>query len=471
MTVLHRGKNSYFLAAPAALVNDTHETASSWAAQHIVANDAIKWVVGKYVEADNANSNGQYWSLEDLRVAQPTINNTPMNMLHKPRNVVGAWLHNEMIYPTDEAAEEANPYIEVLGAFWKYYFPEELAVVEAAFEEGNLFLSMECVAETITFDNGEREETFEYKGPFHVDYGDWNKDSSAIRKLNQPTFLGGALIVPPVAPGWKRADVKDLSNLVKCHAALAEQTFEAVAASAPHMDDTQVEGVTLELLRLYAGENDGNTVVNTVVPNTLVEAKTAVKDSLGGGDMSQKTFTEDELNEAIAAALAPVKAELDSLKESAAADEVEKRIEKLEADHAEAIEALKTQVDTLTIERDAARSEFDAFKAELEAIAAKEAEAAEVAARTEERVAKVKEVASFSDEHVAANTARWAEMSDEAFESLLLDYAAAGSKPSTEKVEIPASTAMRAADRSEGSVFDDMRSVARLSRTTDIRKV
>lgn len=91
-------------------------------------NHAIKWVIAKYVEADNPNSNGQSWSLEDLRMAQPSINYAPMNMLHKSNHIVGAYVANEMIYPTvdddSESAEEAaNPYIETVGAFWRYYFP------------------------------------------------------------------------------------------------------------------------------------------------------------------------------------------------------------------------------------------------------------------------------------------------------------------------------------------------------------
>ena len=73
MTTLIEGKNSFFLNSPAIIIDEGKDVASNWASEHIVANTAIKWILAKYVEADNANSNGQYWTLDDLRLSKPTI--------------------------------------------------------------------------------------------------------------------------------------------------------------------------------------------------------------------------------------------------------------------------------------------------------------------------------------------------------------------------------------------------------------
>ena len=211
--IVTEGKNSFYLSAPAVVLDLDRDTAADWASHHIVKNPAIKWIVGKYVEADTPNSNGQQWSLEDLRASQSSISHTPMNLAHKEQAIVGTFTASEMIYP-DYA--DANPYIETLGAFWKYYFPDELAMVETAFQQGALYQSMECIAESVTCTgpNG-CQQTFDYAGPNSPEYCEHILNRESSRQLNKPLFLAGALIYPPDRPGWKNASVNDLSALDK----------------------------------------------------------------------------------------------------------------------------------------------------------------------------------------------------------------------------------------------------------------
>lgn len=257
MTVVVEGKNSFFLGTSAILVPDDREVASNWASKHIRNNPAIKWVLGRYAEADNPNRNKQYWSLDQLRMAAPTIANGPMNMLHRPRNVVGTLVAAEMIYPAYgeneevEAASVQNPYIEALGAFWKYYFPQEYAVVEMAFNEGSLYYSMECVGDAITCAGEDGcGEKFPFMGAKSETYCEHLNHNISIKEIDKPHFLGGALIVPPERPGWAKADVRELSSLIKAHQDEAEKVYNSVRDEFQDLDEAQWEATMLSIMKL-----------------------------------------------------------------------------------------------------------------------------------------------------------------------------------------------------------------------------
>lgn len=212
MTILTESSSKIFISTQAQLLDLSRDMASSWAAKHIYEDPAKKWILGNYVEADNANNNGQYWRYEDLLISQPTISNTPMNIDHKSRNIVGTWVASEMVIPTQDNSN-LNSYIETLGVFWRYYFAEEMAKVESAYDAGTLWISMECVGDTVTCggDHGCGQE-FAYMGPSHESYCSHINDRASYRVLNNPHFLAGALILPGNRPGWSSADVKDISK-------------------------------------------------------------------------------------------------------------------------------------------------------------------------------------------------------------------------------------------------------------------
>lgn len=245
MTILTEGKRSFFITTPAILIDDSKDIASEWASDHIIKNEAIKWIVGKYVEADNANSNGQLWQFNDLLMAQPTISHTPMNIDHHSNEIVGTFVASEMVYPTDGPV--LNPFIEVLGAYWRYYFPETLKKVQAAFESGMLSISMECVGESVTCVGTESAcgETFQYMGPDHDSYCAHMREHSSSRQINNPHFLGGALILPPNRPGWKQARVNEISNLVNEDE--AHEQIKSIAKAFPDGDHAQWEALMYEL--------------------------------------------------------------------------------------------------------------------------------------------------------------------------------------------------------------------------------
>ena len=211
-TIVTETNNKIILTTKGIVLDNSRDVASSWASKHVVDNPNIKWILGKYVEADNPNSNGQFWQYDDLRLSQPTIHHSPMNIDHHQDEIVGTWVASEMMMPTQQASV-INPYIEALGAFWQWYFPEKMQEVQAAHDSGKLFISMECVSESITCggDNG-CGQTFDYQGPMSSAYCEHIQERSSYRQLNKSQFLGGALIMPGTQPGWKNAAVQDISS-------------------------------------------------------------------------------------------------------------------------------------------------------------------------------------------------------------------------------------------------------------------
>lgn len=123
-----------------------------------------------------------------------------------------------------------------------------------------------------------------------------------------------------------------------------------------------------------------------------------------------RTFTEAEhfalLTDAVQRETAGLTSEKDALSVEKA--ELQSRVDVLEAERA-----------ALTTERDNIKSEFEAFKADL-------AEKAEIEERKGERLAKAKAAADHlpEDYFTAERAARWAEMSDEAFEAAMADLVA-----------------------------------------------
>lgn len=255
MSVAYEGKNSFFIGSRAMLLDEDRDTASTWATEYIRPNPAVKWILGKYIEADNANNNKQYWTFSDLKEAQPTITHAPMNLNHHSKSIVGAYVATEMLHPTDsDQASVQHPYVEALGVFWSYYFRNEFQAVERAHREGNLFYSMECVAQSITCGGDQGcGQSFDYAGMISDTYCSHVNEFQSWKILNKPHFLGGALIIPPIKPGWNGAEVQELAKTIERNAEQAESIYESLAQEFPEQSPAEWE---LKMLTLMARAHD-----------------------------------------------------------------------------------------------------------------------------------------------------------------------------------------------------------------------
>ncbi|MGE3468194.1 MAG: hypothetical protein AB7J13_14850 [Pyrinomonadaceae bacterium] len=247
----------FMFAGTARLVDPVaHDVA--WAERSVEFNPALKYVLGKYVEADRANFNNQFWTLDDLRGSHRTVKNGPLNIGHKQRSIVGHYIDTELVYPVDSAAEEPMPFIEALACFYEYYFPDEYQLVQKAHDAGSLFFSMECVARSVTC-SGETgcQTEYAYAGARSDSYCEHINNGLSVKQLNQPHFLGGALIIPPDKPGWKGAEIKDLSALIRSEVEDAERVYEFAKSESSHLDATQWEQVMAMVLRARQKEQIG----------------------------------------------------------------------------------------------------------------------------------------------------------------------------------------------------------------------
>lgn len=150
------------------------------------------------------------------------------------------------------------------------------------------------------------------------------------------------------------------------------------------------------------------------------------------GGVSDKTYTEEQVKAAVDEAVAAARTELE-----ARIEELEAVKEKSEIDVAVAaateelttkVADLESKLDEKTIEANTAAERVEAIETYLTEVAEAAEKAAEVAARKEERVTAVRDVANFSDEEIADRADRWAEMAAEDFERQLEDYKAIASK-------------------------------------------
>jgi chromosome segregation ATPase len=143
-----------------------------------------------------------------------------------------------------------------------------------------------------------------------------------------------------------------------------------------------------------------------------------------GGTVSGRTYSEDELRAAIEEATTPLAAQLVQLQAAAQQSEITAQLEAIKAEHDSEVEELRAQLDTAVLERQAAIDELTSFQTDLEELVAADEAARESAARLESRLARVREVASFPEEHIEANAERWAALSDEDFEARVAEWAA-----------------------------------------------
>jgi hypothetical protein len=135
-----------------------------------------------------------------------------------------------------------------VSAVWKWVHPEKVQAIERANDMGKLYYSMECVGREMSCVSDETHEgcgkSFDYitamtqphKTCEHI------QARSSARRMVDPSFLGGAVIVPPTQPGWGSANVEVLKQQAS---ALAEQTHEA----AGDMSDSQWEALMAQVVR------------------------------------------------------------------------------------------------------------------------------------------------------------------------------------------------------------------------------
>ncbi len=165
-----------------------------------------------------------------------------------------------------------------------------------------------------------------------------------------------------------------------------------------------------------------------------------------GGDMT--TFTQEQLDEAIASATAPLAARVAELEGMSKVAEIDAAINDARKPLEEELTTTKASLDAKVVEAQTERDRAEGILAWLEGEATSATEAAARAEKQAARVAEAKEAFAFEDEYVAANSERWADISDEEWAATLESWRTIAAKvPATAGADTgspPAATGLAA---------------------------
>lgn len=202
---------------------DSGRTVITAPVREVANNAGFTYLHGRLVGADAPNRNGALWTTEDLRMGEATVAGGPLNWLHDENQIIGCLMDGKLVTDEREAASEHGPHIASTAAVWRFLYGQQADTIEKAAADGQLYYSMECISrEVACVDTPGRPgcgESFKYG-----DYDAGNccshlRERSSVRQFVDPMFLGAAVIVPPVQPGWAHASV----DVVRQAAALTEE--------------------------------------------------------------------------------------------------------------------------------------------------------------------------------------------------------------------------------------------------------
>lgn len=247
------GNGHVYLTAPSSLL--PAELAGAWR-DKAGDNEHYLYLQGRLVEGDRPNANGALWSSSDLQLASRTVAHGPLNWLHEGRHIVGTLMESTFV-GREAAAADIGPHIAVLAAMWRFIWPKEAAAYERHAAAKQSWISMECVSKTVTcVAPGEAEaasvgcgDTFDYMSVVRGEACEHLAKRTSVRRLNEPTFLGAGLIVPPTRPGWANADMEIVRR--------ADQVAEAAGlADDGALTSDEARFMVAQILQ-YAGVETG----------------------------------------------------------------------------------------------------------------------------------------------------------------------------------------------------------------------
>lgn len=215
--------------------------------QAATPNKYFLWMEGRFVGGEKANRNNSVWTTADLEMGNPTVKHGPLNWLHQSKHVIGSIADSKLV-SWDHAKDEGvdQPYITAMAGIWRWIYPDEAAVVEMASDSGKLWYSMECVAREVACvgENG-CGATYPFMDVMlnKASVCGHLRDRAATRRMVDPTFLGGAVIVPPVRPGWVHSDARVMAEA----ASIAEKSYEQ--AGRPDMPAIEWEQLMANIVR------------------------------------------------------------------------------------------------------------------------------------------------------------------------------------------------------------------------------
>ena len=455
MFTIDNKTGGYSVIVPATILDNKAENAASFSGDlvELAADPRIALIAGRYAIGGEPNQNLQLMSVDDMAEAAASLVDMPLNVNHLRNVIVGHYKTSQVMYPKDEGDA---PYIEAIAAYYKEYMPDGLwSKIEESSASGSLFFSMEALPSHIQFsrenESGQLEtsEKFTYRGPSHSSYMGWDQ-AGATRSLHSPIFIGGALIIPPVKPGWANAVIEKITHTERRKVAtLASQ----IGTELAYLSEDDCVNLAVEFSG-FSAEAESLEVDESFIPNSSLpkqeneslqtdnrasllrgESDSSNTDETSEGGDSMSTFTQEQVDATVTEAIVLKDQEIQALQtqidDSTVSNEVAAATEPLNAEIAD----LMSKLDEKVIELEAAKLQYSDLVEYLEAEVAAATAAEELAALKAARIDAVQNVASFPADHVESSSDRWAAMADENFNAMLADYAAVAEKASTPSAE------------------------------------
>jgi hypothetical protein len=270
--IIVAGPTSVTITTAASVVVEDREVAWAAAKEQIQTRPDMGWLVGRYLATGVANENGHTFRLDDIQTAYQRIVHTPLNMLHRATHVVGTFVAAELVLPGNEEASRDGEtgHVEALAAVWRYPFPDEWAAIKDANESGQLYYSMEAIPKSVTCPSC--TTTAAYAGPASDTYCEHMATAGGPKILDDPLFVGGAIVIPPAKPGWRHADITELATFSEEQ---VDQVFEQLTEHG--LDSASAESLMALLLSGGLQGLDATTAArfaSTVRPNGRTEPST-----------------------------------------------------------------------------------------------------------------------------------------------------------------------------------------------------
>lgn len=75
------------------------------------------------------------------------------------------------------------------------------------------------------------------------------------KRIHEPRFLGGAIIIPPVKPGWSQAEIKTIARqMMEEDENSIEELYAGFQASSPHLDAETWEALMMQVVMMHGSE-------------------------------------------------------------------------------------------------------------------------------------------------------------------------------------------------------------------------
>jgi 2'-5' RNA ligase len=250
-------KHGFHVVFPVDLIDPDDRRVLDWAEPYLsqVNRWDIGWLLGRYVHADTPNRNGHIFPLDDLKDYYKLVNNTPLNVLHRPRDIIGTFIASELLWPTGSAEDAVSPdpptpWVETLAAVWRHVFPQMYAEIKDATARGVASLSMEAYPKRIGC--GTCDAIYPFDGTTSKTYTCGHlEDRRAPKRLYEPHFVGGGVILPPARPGWRDAQIKQVAALFEQDPVAAEALDDQLTELFPGVHREDLEAAMAALIAQF----------------------------------------------------------------------------------------------------------------------------------------------------------------------------------------------------------------------------